>query len=223
MRLCFKTLTFSDPLPVDPCVSSGRPSGHSFGVCHFVMEIHHTTVHWLRVYGKVQPKPCTKICCPHSVSLFLGQWVGHHVDACRVFCPQTVHATSPKCTPAEVLFFSCATQGILSLHCPLQSIHHTTKLSMRETGSDLQNFRICTPPLLKTCSGQPLSFSQSMVLGKSSSYYEIPWVCLHFFSPPTSISLSLSSLCDQGSLPSSSFLPHIKSLQLLPSTVWSLF
>lgn len=124
------------------------------------------------------------------------------------FGPQTARAAAHKCTPTRGTVSPHAIQGIIRPHFPLQSIRppsswSTVKLSMHETGDglDLQNFRICTPPLIKTCGGQPLFFPQSMVLGRSS-YCEIPWVWLHFLSSSISLSLFLSSLCDQGPPPS---------------------
>lgn len=65
-------------------------------------------------------------------------------------------------------------------------------------GADLQNFRLCSPLLIKTCGGQLLSFSQSVVLGKSFSC-ATPCLLLHSFF--LSLSFSCSSLCNQGSFP----------------------
>ena len=111
-----------------------------------------------------------------------------------VFCPQIGHTTSLKCTLSKESLSSCVMQWILRICCPFWasaflSCWHTTKPIGHDSGegAELQNLKLSTPVLIETCGGQSVFFSQSVVLGKSSSC-EIPCGHLHSFSLPLSFS-----------------------------------
>lgn len=142
------------------------------------------------------------------VLLSPDRWYSHsHLYSKRGKCfslcdPEDSQTMLP--TPRSL--FSFPTEAQLSLPCMNVTMARSSRIS----------FRFCDPLLIITCNRQFLSFSQSVVLGKSFSSV-IP--CTLFLSLSPSVS-PLYSLHNQGFLSScSSCLSQINSLQLLSNTM----
>ena len=85
--LSFKTRNFRDLPSVDLWDPLGEDLAMLLPFASWSQKSGCTTTQWLGVYGKVQQKAGTKICCPQSVSLFLSLGIGHHVGTAGSLVP----------------------------------------------------------------------------------------------------------------------------------------
>lgn len=185
-RLGFKTPNFRDPSSMDSGWSSGGWSHCTVAGASLSQKL----VVWLHSDSEFMIKLNRRPHCPLPPILFLSYWMGKLNGTLWVFCPgeariplPNVFQASPHATRGSSDHTACSR---VSAFLPYQS---TTEPSRCDPGNGmyLRNFSLWSLLFTKTCGIQPLFFSQSVVLSKSSSC-----AISHMYFHPFYVSLSFS-------------------------------